>query len=310
MSTDSPLQTPQTGPSTRQTALEMQITPPQHDLGGFMVRRALPVAQRRMVGPWIFFDHFGPVTFPPGQGIDVRPHPHINLATVTYLFAGEMLHRDSLGNNLTIQPGAINLMVAGKGIVHSERQREEIKAQKNHLEGLQLWLALPEADEEIDPNFYHYAAEQIPETNINNVPVRVLIGSAYGLTSPVKTFAKTLYIEARLSQGQQLTLPDEVTERGVYLVKGQLKLQNELIPEHNMAIINPGHSVTVTAQQDSTLVVVGGSKLSKRYIWWNFVSSQKQRIEQAKQKWKNGGFPKVPGDEIEFIPLPDDEQDQ
>jgi len=310
MSTDSPLKTPQTGLSNKQNALEMQITPPQHDLGGFMVRRALPVAQRRLVGPWIFFDHFGPVTFPPGQGIDVRPHPHINLATVTYLFAGEMLHRDSLGNEVAIQPGEINLMVAGKGIVHSERQRDEIKARNNHLEGLQLWLALPEADEEINPNFYHYAPQQIPETDVNDVPVRVLIGNAYGLTSPVKTFANTLYIEARLRQGQQLALPDGVTERGVYVVKGQLKLQDELIHEHNMAIIRPGHSVTVNAEQDSTLVVVGGSKLSKRYIWWNFVSSQKQRIEQAKQKWRNGEFPKVPGDEIEFIPLPDEEQGQ
>jgi len=288
-------------------AIDLIITPPQHDLGGFMVRRALPAPKQRMVGPWIFFDHFGPVTFPPGQGIDVRPHPHINLATVTYLFCGEMLHRDSLGNELTIQPGEVNLMVAGQGIVHSERQRPEIKARDNHIEGLQLWLALPETDEQMEPEFHHYDSSTLPLLTKHGVPIRVLIGTAYGVTSPVKSFAKTLYVEAKLQQGQQLEITHDVEERGVYVVQGQVTINNSVIEQYQLAVLTRGQAATLTAQKETQLAIIGGETLSQRHIWWNFVSSQKQRIEQAKQRWRNGEFPKVPGDEVEFIPLPDDE---
>jgi redox-sensitive bicupin YhaK (pirin superfamily) len=287
------------------SAIDLSILPKEHDLGGFSVRRVLPAVTRKMIGPWIFFDHMGPAVFAPGKGIDVRPHPHINLATVTYLFEGEMLHRDSLGNELTIRPGEINLMVAGKGIVHSERQREEIKAQNNKLDGLQLWLALPESDEEIDPEFHHYDALEIPTTTVNDVSIRVLIGSAYNVTSPVKTFAKTLYIEANVKKGQSLELPGDVQERGLYIVRGKLNAKDSVLVEHSMTLFQPGQSVTVTAEQDTQLAVIGGESFSHRHIWWNFVSSRKERIEQAKDDWKNGVFPKVPGDEAEFIPLPE-----
>jgi len=247
----------------------------------------------------------GPAIFAPGAGIDVRPHPHINLATVTYLFEGEMLHRDSLGNEVTINPGEINLMVAGKGIVHSERQREDIKANNNKLDGLQLWLALPESYEEMDPEFLHYDTSEIPIATINDVPVRVLIGSAYHATSPVKTFAKTLYLEAILKKGQSLKLPDGVQERGLYIVRGKLKSKGSVLIQHSMTIFHPDQSIVVTAEQDTQFAVIGGESLSYRHIWWNFVSSRKERIERAKVDWQRGVFPKVPGDEVEFIPLPE-----
>ena len=292
------------------TAIELIITPRPHDLGGFVVRRALPAAERRMVGPWIFFDHMGPADFPPGQGIDVRPHPHINLATVTYLFRGEMLHRDSLGNELAVKPGEINLMIAGRGIVHSERQREEIKAAGNTLEGLQLWLALPEADEEMDPAFHHYdAAEipaaEIPAADIDGAAVRVLIGEAYGVRSPVKTLAETLYVEARLEAGQRLRLPDFIEERALYVVDGELAAMESRIAARTMAVFSPAEGIEVTATAPTRLVIIGGERLSHRHIWWNFVSSRRERIEQAKTDWREGRFPKVPGDEAEYIPLPE-----
>jgi redox-sensitive bicupin YhaK (pirin superfamily) len=287
------------------TAIDLMIVPKEHDLGGFSVRRALPSGKRRMVGPWIFFDHMGPAVFEPGKGIDVRPHPHINLATVTYLFEGEMLHRDSLGNELAIRPGAINLMVAGRGIVHSERQREEVKAAGNVLDGLQLWLALPEADEEIDPALHHYDREQLPSLSVDGAAVRVLIGSAYGVQSPVRTFARTLYVEAALKAGQSLTLPDGVDERALYVIKGRLKALESVIDQFSMAVLHTGHTVTVHAVEDTRLALIGGEPLGDRHIWWNFVSSRIGRIEQAKADWKNGAFPKVPGDEVEFIPLPE-----
>jgi redox-sensitive bicupin YhaK (pirin superfamily) len=295
-------QTEQAGPCT---AIDLMIHPREHDIGSLVVRRVLPTRGRRMVGPWIFFDHMGPASFEPGQGVDVRPHPHINLATVTYLFGGEMLHRDSLGNELAIKPGEINLMVAGRGIVHSERQREEIKAAGNFLDGLQLWLALPEADEEMDPEFHHYDREQIPAVEINGVAMRVLIGSAYGMESPVRTFAETLYLEASLKAGQRLTLPDGVDERAIYVVKGRLTALDSEIDQYSMAVLHSGHTVTVEALEDTQLALIGGERLGHRHIWWNFVSSRTERIEQAKQDWKNGAFPTVPGDEVEFIPLPE-----
>ncbi len=285
-------------------AVELLLQPRELDLGDFSVRRLLPTAKRTMVGPWIFFDHMGPADFSPGQGINVRPHPHINLATVTYLFEGEILHRDSLGSLQPIVPGDINLMVAGCGIVHSERQRPEITAKAHRLHGLQLWLALPDADEEIEPAFHHYPGADIPTRTIDGVPVRVMMGSAYGATSPVKTFADTLYVEAHLKTGQRLVLP-ETAERALYVVSGTLRLGGMTLPEHSMAILSGASNLVVEATADSRMALIGGEPLGQRFIDWNFVSSRKERIEQARAEWRAGRYPRVPGDEEEFIPLPD-----
>lgn len=284
-------------------AIRAIIHPKEKDLGNFNVRRVLPNARQRAVGPWVFFDHMGPADFPPGKGIDVRPHPHINLATVTYLFEGEILHRDSLGSHETITPGDINLMVAGKGIVHSERERDEVRNSQHRLHGLQLWLALPRDQEEIDPGFYHYPSSDIPALNVEGVPLRVMMGSAWGVTSPVKTFADTLYIEAHLQAGQTLTLP-EAEERALYIADGQVTANGRDITQYAMAVMETGE-VTVTATEDTRLAMVGGEQIGKRYIEWNFVSSRPDRIAEAKEAWKGGQFPKVPGDEKEFIPLPE-----
>ncbi|WP_223787375.1 pirin family protein [Marinicella meishanensis] len=290
--------------NTSQAQIERLIEPRQKDLGGFSVRRVLPVVGQKMIGPWIFFDHMGPADFPAGQGIDVRPHPHINLATVTYLFEGEILHRDSLGSLATIEPGDINLMVAGSGIVHSEREREVIRNQDHRLHGLQLWLALPEADEETEPAFHHYDKNEIPGTTIDGVPVRVMMGAAYGLHSPVKTFANTLYIEAALAPGQTLMLPS-ADERGLYVASGQLSVLGQTLDTYHMAVLSPG-DVAITATADDTrIAVIGGEQLGPRFIDWNFVSSRAERIEQAKADWRQQRFAKVPGDEDEYIPLPD-----
>lgn len=285
-------------------AVELVIQPRDRDLGGFSVRRVLPSAGRRMVGPWVFFDHMGPAVFPAGQGINVRPHPHINLATVTYLFEGEILHRDSLGSLQAIRPGDINLMVAGSGIVHSERERPEVTAAAHRLHGLQLWLALPEADEETEPAFHHYPGTDIPAVEVDGVPIRVMMGSAYGVSSPVRVFAETLYVEAHLQAGQAIVLPD-AEERAVYVAQGSLTTQGTTIPEHSMAVFARAEGVILEATAEARIAIVGGESLGRRYIDWNFVSSRKARIEQAKQAWKAGSFPKVPGDEHDFIPLPE-----
>ena len=273
------------------------------DLGGFRVRRVLPAAHCRMVGPWVFFDHLGPVDFAAGEGIEVRPHPHVNLATVTFLFEGELLHRDSLGSVQVIRPGEINLMVAGSGIVHSERERTELRAVPHRQHGLQLWLALPEADEETDPAFYHYPVQGLPVLSIAGVSVRVLMGSAFGVTSPVRTFAQTLYLEARLQAGQQLMVPD-APQRAVYVVQGAIDCLATLLPRYTMAVFAAGQDITLSATSDTHLVVIGGASPGPRLMDWNFVSSRRARIEQARQDWQAGRFPKVPGDEREFIPLP------
>ena len=284
----------------------MRIPAREKDLGGFHVRRLLPVAKRRKVGPWVFFDHMGPADFAPGQGVNVRPHPHINLATVTYLFDGHILHRDSLGTRSVISPGDINLMVAGKGITHSEREEDEALKASRHLDGLQLWLALPEADEETDPAFYHYPAADIPAFNDNGTAVRVMMGQAYGLTSPVKTFAQTLYAEARMKLGGRLQAPMSVAERAVYVISGELGVEGLRLQAYEMAVLDEGAHVQLQAlSQDVHFVIIGGETLSERHIYWNFVSSRPERIEQAKADWKEGRFAKVPGDDIEFIPLPE-----
>ena len=284
-------------------AIDIIIKPREKDLGEFSVRRTLPTAQRKTVGPWIFFDHMGPAHFSAGSGINVRPHPHINLATVTYLFEGEILHRDSIGSYATITPGDINLMVAGKGITHSERERPEVKNVPHTLHGLQLWLALPEKDEEIEPAFYHYPSASIPAVSFDNVSLRVLMGTAYGVTSPVKTYAETLYVEAHMQDGQRLTLPN-AEERAIYVAKGSLKIKDTLIPEFAMVILSAADDVVIDATADSRIALIGGEKIGKRFIEWNFISSRKERVEQAKRDWQAGNFPKVVGDEDEFIPLP------
>ena len=295
----------QNGTDTAATkAISLLIKPNDKDLGGFSVRRCLPSIGCKSVGPWVFFGHMGPATLAAGPGVDVRPHPHVNLATVTYLFEGEIQHRDSLGSVQVIRPGDINLMVAGRGIVHSERERPERVAQERQLHGLQLWLALPQADEETEPAFHHYPGADIPALVVGDVPVRVLMGSAYGVTSPVKVFAQTLYVEAQLQAGQSLVLPD-APERAVYVAEGGIEVDGAAVSENTMAVLateTPG--VIVRATAPSRIAIIGGENVGKRFIDWNFVSSRKERIEQAKNDWVNRRFPTVPGDEIEFIPLP------
>jgi redox-sensitive bicupin YhaK (pirin superfamily) len=284
-------------------AISLLVKPRDKDLGEFTVRRTLPTRQLKMVGPWVFFDHMGPAEFAPGSGINVRPHPHINLATVTYLFEGEILHRDSLGSLQAIRPGDVNLMVAGKGIVHSERERPEVTASHHRLHGLQLWLALPTADEEIAPSFHHYPSAKIPMVEVDGVPVRVIMGHAYGARSPVKTHSETIYIEARLKAGQSLMLPD-ADERALYVIEGSLNAGGTLLCQYTMAVFTAETGIKVTAEEDCLLSLIGGKPLGKRYMEWNFISSRKARVEQAKVDWENGNFPLVCGDEDEFIPLP------
>ncbi|WP_394243098.1 pirin family protein [Halopseudomonas laoshanensis] len=284
-------------------AIELIIKPREHDIGGLVVRRALPTAKRKTVGPWIFFDHMGPARFSAGQGINVRPHPHIGIATVTYLFAGEILHRDSIGSLQPIRPGDINLMVTGSGMVHSERERPEVTAVEHELHGLQLWLVLPEADEQVAPAFHHYPSRDIPAVDIEGVTIRVMMGSAFGVTSPVRVFSETLYVEAHLKAGQSLTLP-ETGERAVYVASGALQAGGTALPLHSMAIFSSAPDIVVTATEDARIALIGGEPLGRRFIEWNFVSSRRERIEQAKQAWREGQFAKVVGDEDEFIPLP------
>lgn len=289
--------------ATSCSAIERVLEPRLSDLGGFSVRRLLPTRQLKMVGPWIFFDHMGPARFEPGAGINVRPHPHIGLATVTYLFEGEMLHRDSLGSVQVIRPGDVNLMLAGRGIVHSERERPEALSSARTQHGLQLWLALPEEYEEAEPAFYHYPQTDLPRVDVEGVAARVMIGRAYGVVSPVRAFADTLYVEATLARGQRLVLPD-AEERALYVVQGELKARDVALPAHSMAVLSHESGVEVEAVEDARIAVIGGEALSHRYIEWNFVSSRKERIERAKDDWRAGRFDKVPGDEEEFIPLP------
>lgn len=284
-------------------AVEVVIKPVDRELGGFSVRRALPARERRMVGPWVFFDHMGPAEFAAGTGINVRPHPHINIATVTYLFEGEILHRDSVGSDAVIHPGDVNLMIAGSGIVHSERERPAVTAVPHRLHGLQLWLALPAADEEIDPAFIHYPAETIPTVRVDDVPVRVMMGSAYGVTSPVRTFAQTLYLEASLQPGQALSLPAS-PERAVYVAGGAIRVGETAVGRCEMAVCDPAATVVVTATQAARIAVIGGESLGRRHMEWNYVSSRKARIAQAKADWTARRFPTIPGDDVEFIPYP------
>jgi hypothetical protein len=283
-------------------AVELIIKPHKKDLGGFSVSRVLPASERRMVGPFVFFDHMGPAEFPPGEGIQVRPHPHIGLSTVTYLFEGEILHRDSLGFVQPIQVGAVNLMTAGHGIVHSERAGEDLH-KTSRLHGIQSWMALPTNLEERAPDFVHYPANELTALEIEGVTVRVIMGEAYGHVSPVTTYAPTLYLECLLPAGSELILPDTYDEQAIYVVSGDCLVDDRSVTDGLMAVACPGKSLRVEAVTDSHVMVIGGASLGKRHIWWNFVSSSKERIEQAKIDWQENRFDAIPG-ETEFIPLP------
>jgi hypothetical protein len=278
----------------------------QRDLGGFVVRRTLPSPARRMVGPFIFFDHFGPIAFPPGQGMTVRPHPHIGLATVTYLFDGEIIHRDSLGSHQAIRPGDINWMTAGRGIVHSERTHPDWRARGSPLHGLQLWVALPRAHEESEPLFHHHPKSAMPARDLGGVAVTVLAGRAYGMSSPVACLSSLFYVDAAMPADSQLTLPNEYEERALYVVAGAVQCAGERAAVGRMLVLERGENVIVRADEASRVVFVGGAPLDgERFIDWNFVSSSKERLDQARRDWKEGRFSKVPGDEVEFIPLPE-----
>jgi redox-sensitive bicupin YhaK (pirin superfamily) len=276
------------------------------DLGGFSVRRVLPAVARRMVGPFTFFDQMGPSVFEPGAGIDVRPHPHIGLATVTYLFEGEIVHRDSLGSHQPIRPGDINWMTAGRGIVHSERTSQQSRDAGSHLHGLQLWVALPSAHEEVTPSFRHHPGATLPERDHRGVTLRVLAGTAYGMTSPVETLSPLFYVDVRMSAGSELSIPAEHEERALYVVEGSVRCGSDPARPGRMLVFSRDARVTLRAEQPARLVLLGGAPLDgKRYIDWNFVSSSRERLEQAKQDWRERRFPTVPGDEVEFIPLPE-----
>ncbi|HEX3905986.1 MAG TPA: pirin family protein [Polyangia bacterium] len=275
------------------------------DLGGFSVRRALPSGGRRMVGPFIFFDHLGPTEMPAGHGIDVRPHPHIALATVTYLFAGEMVHRDSLGSQQAIRPGDVNWMLAGRGIAHSERTGDEVRRRGGPLHGIQSWVALPIADEENAPRFDHHPAATLPQIERPGAALRIVAGTAYGARSPVAVCSPTLYVAATLEAGATLPLPDEHPERAIYVVEGELACGARRVATGTMAVFHPG-AAEVRALAPTRFVLIGGAPLDgERHIWWNFVASSPERIERAKSDWKEGRFGVVPGDEREFIPLPE-----
>ncbi|MBV8049249.1 MAG: pirin family protein [Paludibacterium sp.] len=278
---------------------------PEKDLGGgFVVRRSLPAAACRAVGPFVFFDHMGPVRETPGHAHDVRPHPHIGLATVTYLFAGAMMHRDSLGSVQRIEPGAINWMTAGRGIVHSERKPEDLLDQTFDLHGLQLWCALPREAEECEPAFAHTPAAALPQIEVDGATVRVLIGEAFGARSPVATFSETVYLDLQLTPESDLALPDHVAERAVYAVDGEIELNGERVPPRTMAVLAPDCAWRLTAPADARAVLIGGAPLDgPRAMWWNFVSSRRERIEEAKADWQAQRMGAIPG-ETEWIPLP------
>lgn len=282
------------------------ITPVTHDLGGFKVHRTLPSRPRTMVGPFIFFDQMGPAHLPMGEGIDVRPHPHINLATVTYLFAGAIDHRDSLGTFKTIEPGAVNLMTAGHGIVHSERSPRRERAAGPALSGIQTWLALPERDEEIAPAFEHVARAELPIVRDEGVQARIIMGSLWGKTAPTTTYAGTIYADILLGAGGAIPIDADADERALYVAIGEASLDGMVLDPMTLYVLRPGTRATLRSEQGGRVMLCGGEAFATpRHVWWNFVSSRRDRIEQAKQDWNQDRFPKVPGDDKEFIPIPE-----
>src|SRR5215469_10635444 len=288
------------------TALEGVIVPRTRDLGdGFEVRRALSSPQRRMVGPFVFFDQMGPTVLRGGRGLDVRPHPHIGLATVTYLFAGEILHRDSLGTVQPIRPGAVNWMTAGRGIVHSERTPPELRTGESRLFGIQTWVALPRDQEETEPGFTHHGADALPVIEGEGKRVRVIAGALYGKRAPVEIFSEMFYADAALSDAAALGIPPDYEERALYTAEGRITLGGEAFEPGQLLLFRPGETVVVEALGAAKMILFGGEPMDgPRHVWWNFVSSSAERIEAAKADWKAGRFPLVPG-ETEFIPLPE-----
>jgi redox-sensitive bicupin YhaK (pirin superfamily) len=301
-----PAKDPLLGDKPSCDALELIIVPRVRDLGdGFSVRRALPHGKRQMVGPFIFFDQMGPVQFIAGQGLDVRPHPHIGLATVTYLFDGRVMHRDSEGNALEITPGAMNLMTAGRGIAHSERSPASARQGTEGMSGIQSWIALPQAHEETAPSFQHFDAASLPLIEDGGVKARVIAGSAFGRTSPVGMLSQWLYAEVVLAAGASAPLDPDQEERAIYVAEGEVDIAGDTFEGPRLLIFRPGDRITVRALRRARLMFLGGAALEgPRYIWWNFVSSRKERIEQAKEDWKTRRFAPVPN-ETEFIPLPE-----
>ncbi len=287
-------------------AIEHVIVPRSRDLGGFEVRRALPAAEQQMVGPFIFLDQMGPAEFLLTGGIDVRPHPHIGLATVTYLFEGEIFHRDSLGTAAPIRPGELNLMTAGRGIVHSERETTEAKAKTRRMFGMQAWAALPKENEEDAPAFEHFAIDQLPRIEGEGKRIRLILGEAYGHRSPAAFPQPALYAEAVLAPGAFLPLDPDYDERAVYVASGEIDIAGVRFEAGRLLVFKPGDRISILALSNARLMLLGGEPMDgPRHIWWNFVSSSKDRIDAAKADWKAGRYPIVPGDDKDFIPLPD-----
>jgi redox-sensitive bicupin YhaK (pirin superfamily) len=286
--------------------IELVIRGRPRDLGRFSVRRVLPSLQRQMVGPFIFFDHMGPADMPAGTGIDVRPHPHIGLATVTYLFDGEIFHRDNLGSAQAITPGDVNWMVAGSGIVHSERTRPELRHTGQRVHGIQAWVALPSAEENAPPGFFHHRENTLPVIESAGLQLRIIAGSAFGKTSPVQLSSPTLYVDMAFASGTPFNVPAEHEERALYVASGAVGCSGDTFQEGEMLVLARGREVSLNALSNARVMLLGGARLEgERFIDWNFVSSSKERIEHAKQAWREQRFPKVPGDEMEFTPLPE-----
>ena len=297
---------PEPGDAFACDQIELMVIPNAKDIGGFEVRRALPTAKRRLVGPFIFFDRMGPAILRAGHALDVRPHPHIGLSTVTYLFDGKIRHRDSLGTEMVIAPGDVNLMTAGRGIVHSERTPQELRGAPMSVSGLQTWLALPDGKEEIAPVFANTSVASLPQIDAEGVSGRVVIGAFSGLHSPVATASDTLYADLSLAAGAAVKIPADAEERAIYTLEGDVSIAGDVFPAERLLVFKPGEEIVVSSERGAHFMLFGGASLgSQRYIWWNFVSSSKERIEQAKQEWKTGRFDIVPGDEEEFIPLPE-----
>lgn len=282
------------------------ILPVSHDLGGFKVHRTLPSKPRTMVGPFIFFDQMGPAHLETGTGIDVRPHPHINLATVTYLYAGAIDHRDSLGTFQTIEPGAVNLMTAGSGIVHSERSPQSERDAGPELSGIQTWLALPERDEERDPAFEHVPRAKLPLVSGDKAIARVIMGELWGAAAPTTTYAGTIYADIGLEPGGSIPIDAEADERALYVALGEASLDGMTLEPMTLYVLKPGVEATLRSETGARVMLCGGEAFATpRHVWWNFVSSDRERINQAKHDWKEGRFPTVPGDDKEFIPIPE-----
>jgi redox-sensitive bicupin YhaK (pirin superfamily) len=277
------------------------------DLGdGFHVSRILPAIEQRAVGPFVFFDYFGPVTFAPGKGIDVRPHPHIGLATVTYLFEGSQMHRDTLGSVQEIQPGDVNWMTAGRGIAHSERTGPATRAAGHRMHGIQSWVGIPTADEEVAPSFQHVGSSALPTVVRDGVTLKIITGAAFGMQSPVKVFSPIFYIDAQFTPGSSFEVDAEHEERAVFVVGGEVAIDGETHGDGTMIVLRPGEAAAVTANGAARAMLLGGAPLDgTRHLWWNFVSSSKERIERAKAEWQAGKFGLIPGDDKEFIPLPE-----